>query len=259
MKSPPSSSRSSRAALLAALALVSAACAGPTAQPVEPSATLDGVPRCDEAPVVDTVEAVVPVRLLVGDGVSSDDARAVVADAQAFFAPFGLGFELEGIAEVAERSVIGGSAVVVSSRLEAAGVAADSPAGRELAMRTALEPMRSFLLRHAVPAKPRVDVVVLVGVQAVDSIGRGLIGEIAGIGLHPGAVPEPLRDSLPATFTPTVFVATGRSAALVAHELGHALGLTHGGVAGNLMHPGSVECLPSLDEAQLAVIAAALS
>ena len=100
----------------------------------------------------------------------------------------------------------------------------------------------------------------------------GINGELAGLGLSPALLDsvtaaDPQQNlyeliGLPASFTPTLFVGDGTVKKytaypdnLVAHEMGHALGLVHQQAQGNLMTQGTpTNCRTAVTDTQLGEI-----
>jgi hypothetical protein len=132
--------------------------------------------------------------------------------------------------------------------------------------------LRAFVLSTSSPPAARVDVVILDQIASPDVASQITTGGvIAGLGLSPAlfrnlAANDPSKDlftalALPADFTPTLFVGhsdvtkLARNAeAIVAHEMGHALGLEHATDPGDLMTQGqgNEACLPGLTNDQVA-------
>jgi hypothetical protein len=197
----------------------------------------------------------VRVRVLIGSGVHQDEATSVVEDIAAFYEPYGIGFRLERIGWVDQPSIVGETLATIEARLEASGVPLGTPEADALVASIALEPIRTFLERNAVPPRARIDLVILGDVADDDSITRRLIGDIAGIGVAPGALPDGL---LPPDFTPTVFLGMNTLATLnapqravvVAHEVAHSFGLVHDQSSWNLMNPELTDCVPGLSVEQ---------
>lgn len=130
--------------------------------------------------------------------------------------------------------------------------------------------VRDFVRSQAEPVKDRVDVVVLDQIASPDVAKQFKGGVIAGLGLSPKlfaniAKDDPSKDlfellALPREFTPVLFVGHAdivklakNAEVVVAHELGHSLGLQHTTESGNLMTQGqgSKACVPALVDAQV--------
>lgn len=130
--------------------------------------------------------------------------------------------------------------------------------------------LRLFIKNQSDPPKSLVNIVVLHQIASPD-VARQLKGVIGGLGLSPRLLRDIAADdpssnlfellSLPQEFTPTLFIGHSDIVALaknpqviVAHEMGHSLGLQHSPISGDLMHQGqaSSTCTPGLDDAQLA-------
>lgn len=130
--------------------------------------------------------------------------------------------------------------------------------------------VREFVRAQASPVKERVDVVVLEQIASPDVAKQFKGGVIAGLGISPKlfaniAKDDPSKDlfellALPREFTPVLFVGHAdivklakNAEVVVAHELGHSLGLQHTTESGNLMTQGqgSKACVPALVDAQV--------
>jgi hypothetical protein len=131
--------------------------------------------------------------------------------------------------------------------------------------------LRTFVKGESNPVHGRVDVVVLEHIASPDVAAEFNGAVIAGLGISPVlfkniSETDSSKDlfaalGLPADFTPTLFVGhtdivrlAGNPDGIVAHEMGHALGLQHTTEAGNLMTQGQATeaCTPGLTVDQVA-------
>lgn len=129
-------------------------------------------------------------------------------------------------------------------------------------------PLREMIASHQAPG--RVNIFILPEVVApVLAKSISLQGEIAGIGVSPALfarihADDPQFDlltlmGLPPDFTPSLFVGsdtvrkyTNLPDNLVAHEMGHILGLVHQDVTGNLMTQGTpTDCRTTVTDQQI--------
>jgi hypothetical protein len=211
-----------------------------------------------------------------GVDIGDDDVAFETRSAHAYYHEYGLDLTTTKEASPTELEyAIAGT----RQELEEAGriVPAEGNRAEELAARRVSDlmfgPVRSFIRSHSAPGT--VQVVVLRNVASpgvLELIRENLGGTLAGIGLSPALLAYLGSDSslslqrqlaLGESFTPTLFVGhevvAGNSEGrlVLAHELGHALGLPHATSQGNLMasRPTGKLCEPMLEADQLARIA----
>ena len=133
--------------------------------------------------------------------------------------------------------------------------------------------LRAFIRGQSNPPRKSINVVVLPHIASPDVAASFQGGVVAGLGLSPTLFKNVAADDasknlfeligLDEDFTPTLFVGHADVVALakspdviVAHELGHAMGLQHTQDPGNLMtqFAASNACIPGLDDAEIAVL-----
>jgi hypothetical protein len=138
--------------------------------------------------------------------------------------------------------------------------------------------LRSFVAGQSNPPGTRVNVVVLEHIASPDVAKAFSSGVIGGLGLSPVlfkniAENDPSKNlfdvlALPSEFTPTLFIGHSdivslakNPAQVVAHEMGHALGLEHTDDPGGLMarYEGMVDCQAVLTDAEVEQLRAAAS
>lgn len=233
----------------AALALL--ACAGPPAAtapealpaPVIPDVDLASCPS-DVLPAA-SPSRVVPVRVVLGPGVTVEQATERLAIARTLWRREGVSLQIDPR--------------FGHTRSTAAFVATGSDPFEWTA------PIRGLVWEHATPARGGVVVVLMPTVlDPASPIARSL-DALDGYTWLPGddgAVAHAV--SAPADADPVVFAGVDAARRIpashpdttLAHELGHAFGLSHGGRVGGLMTPGSQACLPTLDAAERAIVLA---
>ncbi len=195
-----------------------------------------------------------------------------------FYEPYGLTFFVRSFHEGAPlaHAISGTNAELAEATAKAGIRAGETPtpeqdaALEKLVNDVLFGPLRDFVRSQSSPVQDRVSIVVLGRVTAPD-IARQLEGVIGGLGLSPrlfrdiaaGDGNKNLFElmALPEDFTPTLFLGhdditrfSANRDGIVSHEMGHALGLQHTSVAGNVMTQGQTKqsCVPGLDGAQVA-------
>lgn len=183
----------------------------------------------------------VPLRLLLDEGASQEALLNQTRRLQGFYEPYGLRFELDG---PVERVSVG---PLMSG-------APDSP-------EDLLAPLGDFIEQHARAGV--ITVALLPALAAPGSAADRYFSELDGLTLTPALVAD--REGLAplaalGAFGPVILLSQadlahrhpGHLDLTLAHELGHALGLPHGGGSRNLMYDGPLRCAPRLTADQLA-------
>lgn len=218
--------------------------------------------------------------LFLGDGDIVDvDVRTEGRFLQRFFEPYELTLFTRA---AAVPSGLGNALSGTNASLNAAARAAGAVPGRtptpseqaaiDAAVADAIfAPLRRFIASQSSPPRSAISVVVLEQIASPDvakQLGNGSV--LVGLGLSPQlfrdiAEGDSSKDlftlmGLPADFTPTLLVGHRDIVRLaktpdvvVAHELGHAMGLQHTFVEGDLMTQGSGSrsCLPGLTDEEV--------
>lgn len=229
------------------------ACAsGPVADWLGPSP--DDTRACGAPSSSGQVDGALALRVVVGDGLPAGDAAALTRGLRRYFAAYGLDVGLAA------------PPVWIDDRPLLAGEAGASYADGVAQAAALYGPLREVVAEVATPRRD--DEVVLVVVSdllAPGSAAAHVLTEVRGLGFAPG--PESAEVLGFEEFSPVALVAwsevgrypEGGRAAMVAHEVGHALGLAHVPDADNLMAVRAFRCVPYLDSSQTAQLRRVLS
>lgn len=218
------------------------------------------------------------VAFFQGPGIADGDLVMEGRFLQGFYATYDLRFFTQGAAEGAGLEfALAGTQAEIDDAVRKAGV----PAGAQptpdqqkevdrLVGDVLFGPLRDFVNGQSKPVKDRVDVVVLEHMASPDVANQFGGAVLGGLGLSPLlfrkiAADDPSKNlftllALPDDFTPTLFVGhtdivslAKNPQGIVAHEMGHAMGLQHTKEGGNLMtqYQTSEACVPGLTDAQV--------
>jgi hypothetical protein len=241
-----------------------------------PFAACDGSPKL-QAPPFGRLELTFFFGLGETDAAAVDEGRR----AASFFAPYGISFYTRHpAASSLARYAIDGSTDDMTRRAEAAGIplqgsltSAQTEQLRRIIGEVLFANTRDFIVGRTTDAAHGVSVLVLSQIVSPDlnsQLKTTLGGTIVGLGLSPKLLDEvqasdPQKNlydliGLPRAFAASLFVGhddvvllAKNAQIVVAHELGHALGLQHVTDADNLMYPkANAACQPVLTQAQLA-------
>lgn len=233
-----------------------------------------------DAPIV-PIERSVQLQLFRGDGIDDDDVALQTRALQRYFEPHALAFATSDVSRPYPlRYAMQGSEKELVEAYEDAGLPADreltaeeETLAMELTGRIVFGGLRDFLTEVAESASTGVNVAVIHDIvePALKPV-LGIEGEVVGLGLSPTlfnrlSEQDPsasLYDllALEEGFTPTLLV--GHSTivkflrypdAVIAHEMGHSLGLPHVDSSGNLMQPvADPSCRGTLTGEQVALM-----
>lgn len=228
-----------------------------------------------------TVDGKKEVAFVLGDGVIDLEAQTAGRRLQRYYDAFGLKFFVREQAGSAPfKYLLSGTEAALRTRAGELGISPDKQPTSD-AEAVALERvvaevlgknLRELVLSRGPKVENRIDIVVVDGIvdPAVQRIVAGT-SVVLGMGLSPAlfrslASNDPKLNyfdlyGLPQDFTPVFFVGQDDvrrltpllGDSIMAHELGHAMGLVHVEDTSNLMYraAGAVACLPGLNDAQV--------
>jgi hypothetical protein len=234
------------------VALLLGCASGPDADWLGPSP--DETRPCGEPASSGQVDAALALRVVVGDDVRAVDAAALTRGLRRYFLAYGLDF------------VLAAPPVWIDDRPLLAGPAGASFPDDAAQAAALYGPLREVVGEVATPRRDdEVVLVVMSDLLAPGSAAARVLTEVRGLGFAPG--PEAAEVLGFEEFTPVALVAWGEvgrypeggRAAMVAHEVGHALGLAHVTDPDNLMAVRAFRCVPFLDSSQTAQLRRVLS
>ncbi len=240
------------------------------------------LPPCDPTRVDPVIDAELWLSLYRYSGVSDADTVNHTQALQAYYAPNQLTMYTDDVATADTiRYAIDGDLASLNAALIDAGIPANATTlteeQEEIAVqaigRVMFEPTRAFFDRYAIPAAPKVNVAVIDQIISPSMVELlEMDGVVVGLGLSPtllnlvsaeesGASLNTMLE-IDSDFTPTLFVGNTdivdfgvNFQHVVAHEMGHALGLPHVEDVGNLMEQGGdVTCRHWLSTEQVAAM-----
>ncbi len=222
------------------------------------------LPECRSGGSTKTINANVAAKLFKGGGLRDERVVEQTHGLQRYWSVHELWFHTDAIAtSVPYPHAMEGTRAELETALRNVGIDPNAtyltPQQEAIANKAIGEivfrPLREMILGS--PAPGRVNIFVISSIAAPSLVGSlGVNGEIAGLGVSPTLFArigetDPQYDlltliGLPPDFTPTLFVGsdtvrkyTNYPDNLVAHEVGHVLGLVHQSSTGNLMTQGT--------------------
>ncbi len=225
------------------------------------------------------------IEFLVGEGVDDLEVQTAGRRLQRYYEAYALKFKVQELpGSVAFKYVLSGTEEAMRKRASELGVDASKEPTTDAEALTIErivgevlgKNIREVVKRGKTGDPNRIDIVVSDGVvdPAVQKLVAGT-SVVLGMGLSPSLFRSVAADAasvnyfeiydLPPDFTPVFFIGQDDvrrltpllGDSIMAHELGHAMGLLHVEEQSNLMYPsaGAVTCLPGLDDKQVAQLA----
>ena len=225
----------------------------------------ESLPPCDASKPNVVIGKTLELSLFRGLGISDEAVVEHAQGLQRYYELYQLTMETRDVAALDPiKNALSGTLAEFNQALSDAGIPPTAtsltPEQEALAEsvigKVMFAPTREFLQRHAEPAEAKVNVAAIDQILSPEVVDlMELDGTVVGLGLSPAVIARASEGDASAQslntmleldedFTPTLFVGhtdiarlTGNFDVVVAHEMGHALGLVHVDDPGNLMEP----------------------